>query len=66
MKKLVVLCCFLPVLAFAQNNEINFTLGAIRTAGQSGSVTASAPLRGLFPTMQRDYGFAGREHRFCL
>lgn len=49
MKKLVVLCCFVPVLVFAQNNEINFSVAAVRTTGQSGSVTASAPCAVLFP-----------------
>jgi hypothetical protein len=49
LKKLIVLCCFLPVLGFAQKNEISFTAGAVRTSGQSGSVTASAPCVSLFP-----------------
>lgn len=48
MNKLVVLLCFLPLLASAQKNEISFTAGAVRTTGQSGSVTFPA----LCPILQ--------------
>lgn len=46
MNKLIMLFFFLPLFAFAQKNEISFTAGALRTTGQSGSVTfpATCPL----------------------
>jgi hypothetical protein len=43
VKKFLVLCCFLPLFASAQRNELGLSFGATWTSGQSGTTSVQFP-----------------------